>query len=602
MKLLKKLSEIIEKIEISHAWFTTFSFSPAFFEKYVLASLFNIEPSELRRLEDYEAINEQLKTVNVKVFYDPVGLNVTESKKTTCDYIPVYFGLRNLEKMEGLFHPKVCFLFGTNKEKKKTTAYLITGSANLTHQAWGRNKETVFVDEIDKKNGERIHNFFTEFFPDTQMLLPKGWYNSLRKDNSNWIFRYIFKNSDNFDGNNILFKDFVEEKELYVWSPYIDADMINLKKEINISGKITLIPGFKNAKIILSKEEYNELSKYFHFMKDERNDIETFVHGKLWLSETKLCIGSWNFTKAAVCGDNFEAGVIIEGNFARFKDGLKELKIEDNHFMTENELKEEQLPKPNKIKFECTVIADWLKRQYEIKINTNKTLKINLPDSEIEINGERDKIVPFINIKKLGIKKIYEVFENEKKVFTGYIQEINTDYRPVYGYSSLNELLNNFSFDKDSNKRQGERYLYGEHNEESGDHYQLKTDNDYINYYSLFYLTESMIIKIEEIETIDRKEELEKKLSEIAYSGANSVEQLVTLAENWIENNIDNKLVMCWFLQNETNKIVRKINNIIKDKKLDLRELDYVKLNESINDKFEKINKINQKWIDYVRA
>jgi len=598
MKLLEKLSEIISEIDLSIAWFTTFSFSPAFFEKYILATLFEIK-HDLKRLEDYEAINEKLKTTDVKVFYDPVGLNITEGKKTTCDFIPVYGGLKNLEQMDGLFHPKVCFLYGTTKENKEKTAYLITGSANLTHQAWGKNKETVFVDEIDKENGKIIHNFFNEFFPDVEKVLPKDWYNYLRKNDSNWRFKYTVKKYENSGADKVLLNDFFNEKELFVWSPYIDLDMVKLKKQVNYLGRITLIPGFKNNKIILTEKEFDELSKYFDFKQDERNSVDTFVHGKLWLSDTMLCIGSWNFTKSAICGDNFEAGIIIEENFTKFKEGLTELKIEDKYFMTESELKEEKLPEPNKLKFKCTVIVDWLTRQYNITIICKKSLIIKLPDSEIKINNEYKKIVPIEDIRKIGTKRFFEVYQNEKKIFTGYIQEINTDYRPVYGFTSLNELLNNFSFNSSSNNREGTRYIYKENGEESDNYYQLEIENDNINYYSLFYITESLMLKIKEIEKND--ENIEEKLSAITYLGANSVEQLVFLAKQWIESNIDNKLVMCWFLYNELNKLVQKINGIIDTKKLVIKKLNEVKLNKNIIKKFKDINKMNQKWIEYVR-
>jgi len=600
MKLLDKLSKIAEEIEISHAWFTTFSFSPSFFEKYVLGTLFQTDYSSLRRLEDYEAINENLKNTDVKVFYDPAGLNTGDIKKTVCDYIPIHAGLNKLKGMKGLFHPKVCLIYS----KKEKVAYLITGSANLTHQGWGDNYETVFADEVDKENGELINKFFLEFLPERMTTLPKNWFKKLNKEKSNWTFKYtISKSSGN---NKVLLDNFTDEEDLYVWSPYISSDMVELKEHILKNGKIYLIPGFKNSKIILSKDDYKNIEKFFTLKKDINTyDEKRFIHGKLWMNENKLRIGSWNFTKAAICGDNFEAGVVVNGNFKSLIDGLDNLEITDDNLMTDNELKEEQLPEPFKIKLDCTVIADWSKREYFIETNTEQDITIQLPDRKkgIKINSnESSKKIGFTNFKKIGTNRIFVAKDKNKNTFHGFIQEINTDFRPVYGYDNLNDLFNNLSLDSNKSIREGKKYIYESNSEDKETFVTINSHNSSLNYYSIFYTTETIKLSIDNAKEIRNLKEFEKEIIRITYAGSSSVEQLGILSEDWINNNIEKKTVMAWFLFNEVNKIIRKINKIRSCKGLHFKKLETIQLDNEAKEKFKEINNIEKEWVKYAKS
>ena len=626
MKVLEQLKKLVANLEVSHAWFTTFSFSPSFFEKYVLSAVCDIEPDNLRTLESYEEINEKLKHIDVKVFYDPSGLNVVEVKKTTCDFIPVHCGLKSLKNMKGIFHPKVYLLLGNDKKSKKFKAYLMTGSVNLTHQAWGLNRETLFFAEVDRKNGKRIDKFFTKIYSGEDKL-PEKWYEKLEKENSKWEFKYTVAGENS--GEEVLFDEFLNDPKLYVWSPYIDKDIVEVKNKI-ASGEITLIPGFKNGKVILTRDDFEKLKTFLNVKRDKNhNEVERFTHGKLWLSENKLCIGSWNFTKAAVCGYNFEAGIILENTGMCFDvlqdldSNLEDFKLKDSLFMSANELKQEQLPQPIKVNFDCSVIAHWEKREYKISIvpDSDLELKIKLPDYNKEIEIKGNATVKFQDIRKIGRNKVFKVFEkgNRDKYFIGFIKEINTEQRPVYGYDNLNQLLNNISLEgKGNTQNKGSRYIYS-HNRNgfSEDGINLHSvENKRINYFSLFYLTESLMLKLEELENIE-PDKLETQLFDIAYFGADSVEQLVFLSEEWIKDNIDDELVMCCFLWNEVNRVVRKINNLIRSKKLDLRCLGRIRLDKGVKDKLRRVKEgikerfdkqsnenIEEKideWLKYVR-
>ncbi len=447
----------------------------------------------------------------------------------------------------------------------------------------------------------------------------------MEKENAEWEFKYTVAegNSD----EEVLFGEFHNDQNLFVWSPYIDKDIVEVKKELIDSGKITLIPGFKNGKMILTRDDFGKLNNSLNFKRDKNhNDEERFTHGKLWLSENKLCIGSWNFTKAAVCGYNFEAGIILENAgicLKTLESNLENFKLKDSLFMSANELKQEQLPQPIKVHFDCSVIADWEKREYKISIipDSGLELKIKLPDYNKEIEIKGNATMKFQDIRKIGTDKVFKAYEkgNRDNYFIGFIKEINTEQRPVYGYENLNQLLNNISLEgKGNTQSKGSRYIYSHsRNDFSEEGIHLHSiENKRINYFSLFYLTESLMLKLEELENIE-PDKLEKELIGIAYFGAGSVEQLVFLSEEWIRDNIDDELVICCFLWNEVNRVVRKINNLIRSKKLGLRCLDRIKLDKGVKNKLRKIKegikeRLNKqsngnieekigKWLNYVR-
>ena len=67
MKLLNTFKNIVDDISPEICWFTTFNLNVEILEKYVLTAIAGKEPSELKRAEDYEALNLDLNKLKVEV-------------------------------------------------------------------------------------------------------------------------------------------------------------------------------------------------------------------------------------------------------------------------------------------------------------------------------------------------------------------------------------------------------------------------------------------------------------------------------------------------------------------------------------------------------
>ena len=67
MKLLNTFKNIVDDISPEICWFTTFNLNVEILEKYVLTAIAGKEPSELKRAEDYEALNLDLNKFNIKI-------------------------------------------------------------------------------------------------------------------------------------------------------------------------------------------------------------------------------------------------------------------------------------------------------------------------------------------------------------------------------------------------------------------------------------------------------------------------------------------------------------------------------------------------------
>lgn len=93
MKLLNTFKHIIDDISPEICWFTTFNLNVELLEKYVLTAIVGKEPSELKRAEDYEALNielnSEIRKLNVKVWYDHRALDLKQGKRTTVDLYSV---------------------------------------------------------------------------------------------------------------------------------------------------------------------------------------------------------------------------------------------------------------------------------------------------------------------------------------------------------------------------------------------------------------------------------------------------------------------------------------------------------------------------------
>lgn len=603
MKMLQHLRSIVDRknVTITHAWFTTFSFSPAFFEHYVEAVICGIDPKRLTRLEDYELINSRLSEIDIRVFYDPAGLKTSEPKKTLATYIPIHCNSSNFAGMKGLFHPKVSLIIGTEKEQQK--AWLMTGSANLTHSGWGRNRETLFTDELDQQNGKKIHDFFrlmmAEQLSEEQNVF-NNWYRKLpQKDNPKWEFRYTLNRGTD---DSILLDTLMESKKLMIWSPFFDNDVRSLlRNKLKVSGEICIVPDIReDGKVRISEKQQQALKECTFLRESTDKESERFAHGKMWVNEDSILIGSWNCSAAALMGHNMEAGVLIHDScYDNFRERLKE--IEDLIFLDDSEMKKEVAPEPVKNYLNCRVVANWMDRKYLIYVEENFCGSFILPGQQEEkiVCGLKQPVsVQIRDGLKLGKQRLFRVKYIKGGIseeFSGFIEEINTQDRPVYGYSDLRSCIDAFCDSNGGVQERNKEYLYGDSIESPGGLDSLVVSGSGgLNYYSLFFATENLKKSI--CETEDKE-----ILNRLAYYGAQSVEQLVMLSEKWIGEQGLKKKVMAWFILNEVNGIVDMINEKLKANKI--TPIDKINPEDEKRGCFDELEKeLGDKWASYVRG
>ncbi len=116
---------------ITAALFTTYTFTPEFFEQNVLPLLFGIEGDGRRRRS--VQVNVHLAATPVAVFYD-----MGTQPRSGGEFRYQHVGIR-LER-GGVFHPKLVIVAGRDKDDNPGV-FVCVSSANLTMRGWGHNME-----------------------------------------------------------------------------------------------------------------------------------------------------------------------------------------------------------------------------------------------------------------------------------------------------------------------------------------------------------------------------------------------------------------------------------------------------------------------------
>ena len=478
MKLFETFKNIIAEIQPELCWFTTFNLNIELVEKYLLAAITGKEPSELKRAEDFEALNIELKEVNIKVWYDYRALDLKQAKRTTVDLIPVNAAaILNASTQEPIFHPKVIFLKGKNK------AYLITGSFNLSVAGWSSNRECFVAREIkSQKNALQIIDFFKQFYTSKDDYKPLDkWANQLPELKSNWKFAH------NFNTANLLKE--LKGNELHIWSPYFSKSTCDLMEDIKSLGynKISLVPDITlTQKVRILPEELLKLQKdaAIQILVDQNiiREKQTLFHAKVWLTENTIAIGSWNCSYRALGINipekekNIEAGIIESINTKQRAALLQKLTIieSDTYTGTEAiEMENEWEDSLGTFSFCCNITANWSSFKYEIVLAQHtENYTVSLPHNPTKrfsfnsING-----LSFLDgFNRVLKNKLFTVYnEKDEVAFIGYLNETGKDKRPTEGYVSFYDLFVSLTIDplKSTNKS---RVVY-----------QLEDDDDKIS-------------------------------------------------------------------------------------------------------------------------
>ena len=602
MKLYQQFKKIVEAIKpVEVAWFTTFNLDVELVERFLLPRLVDTEPSELKTAEDYEALNLALKEINIKVWFDYRALNLNSPKRTTMDFISIDpRTFYDSSSADIVFHPKVVFLKG------KGGAYLICGSANLSIGAWSSNKEGVLIKEITtRENATEVITFFENLYDiggadkaDLENL--RQWRNKLSKETSGWNFYTSLNNSPN------LFER-LGTGSLTTWSPYFSKDATGLVQKLLKAGysKITLVPDIASSgKVRITPTELKALQQqesvaiYRHKETQETsNDRAHITHAKVWLTEDKLAVGSWNFTKPGtgltvpVTERNVEAGIITSISKSTYNALLGSIAPIHSNLISgtsASEMEEEWAQMLNPFTMDCKVIANWEKFTYDIVSDELEGLSVLLPDrpnekvplAEVTDRSFRE------NYKKVLKDKTFTVYNFEDKpVFSGFLIETGTHKRPAYGYATLFDLFDSL-LDNPSGETSRKVCQYSLLDEED-EQYQVERPvilyqgND--SYYMMFVAFQKLY------DAIDQNQKNQKKLDEIGFRLPGSLIKTSDLVKESLsaldaEMNED-RCIYFYFLACELNRCITLFNTLT-EQQIPAIEADYLfsRLNPSDTD------------------
>ena len=146
----KTISEALRSVigdrEITRAFFTTYSFEPAFFELEVLPLLMGAPPLSNHEATRYFQLQNLMSApdnrLQVAVMYDQSVFEPTLAPRLEVQYLPITAGA-------DCQHAKLIVLSVTDRNTAKTSLVLAAGSFNLTRAGWWDNLEVGHWVELD---------------------------------------------------------------------------------------------------------------------------------------------------------------------------------------------------------------------------------------------------------------------------------------------------------------------------------------------------------------------------------------------------------------------------------------------------------------------
>lgn len=583
MKIYEEYKKVIKKIgTIKKAYFTSFNLDVDFVESYILPPLLGetqIKNNNNMRLKR-EDLNTKLKKVEIKFFYDPSMLSFNY-KQTLADMYPV-------KQENGVFHPKVIYLEGVNSK------YIIVGSGNLTVSGWGRNIETFKVLKITNDNlHNQVLNFFDDVFKKAGLYIKRK---TLRKTHFNHKNNFIFSHKK--EDTSFFLEQMKLEQSLTIFSPYFsDLDELFNKNEFKNIDKIKIAPNLTDNIKIGAKEprECKDKVSFYYFNKSKfhEKNSDSINHSKVWISDSRYAIGSYNCTEAALYGTNFEAAIIMDG---------KDVDIDSCDYITSRDYNELEFRKDDKGYGEDELgdnprftkvfkfVADYKETKFglheviyekgemelkELKQTTD--IKISLPsfgDRKItpkELNKlDRSETLGVIN--SLVRDKLFKIYNSESKlIFQGIIEEIGAtdDNRFTIGANSLEEL---FTYTDPKNptksKRLENRTISSNINDSF---YKKEKHKPKYNYFEMFTYFKNLDVKFEEIKNMP-KEKKSKELEVFCEKSICSLSKVMQL----LEKQKNGKNIYRYLSIEEFNKLAVKVNKIYKKMDFKITNIDII--------------------------
>jgi len=571
MKLLETFKLIVKDISPELCWFTTFNLNTELLEKYLLTAIVGKEPSELKRAEDYEALNLDLIKYNIKVWYDYRALDLRQGKRTTIDLYPVQTSIVLNSNSNGpIFHPKVIFLKG------KDRSYIVTGSFNLSIAGWSCNRESVIIKEVTtRENALQIIAFFkTLGSVDKELRALNKWANDLSVKATPWKFAH------NFNIVNLLSE--IKGTTLTVWSPYFSKSTVDLLESIKRIGfsEINLVPDISQSqKVRIVPQELKKLlhdpSVKIQIDSSVNKEKQNLFHAKVWLSESNIAIGSWNCSYSALginvlpSERNIEAG-IIEPIDGKYRDALlHNLKNVNRDTITgtdEAEIEKEwdEVLKPYTMS--CDILANWETFQYEmLPTDISENLHVVLPH-------EPSKRYPLNAVNTLSFldgfnrilkNKLFTIYNAKNEIaFVGYLNEAGKTKRPTNGYVSFYDLFESLTINPlaGTNKSRvkyqlDEEDIIGSENEGL----PFFTYSGHESYYLMFVAFQKLL------DTINENCDNRQKLEDLGYRLPSSLINIKSLFNTSVQKVFEEKkeddLLFHYFMAIEINECLMTFNS-----------------------------------------
>jgi len=549
MKLYEEYKKVISKYgEVKKAYFTTFNLSPEFFEYYLLPPLVGAEiPDNTYLLEDVNSSFENSK-IDLKVFYDANMYNFNENKRTVVNFYPILL-------KEGLFHPKTIYL-----EFEKESV-LFVGSGNITVSGWGRNIEAFKIVNFDQNS--LLFQQASDFFIDVEVeagIRTKNRKKKVSYDENGVNLIYSFNRRQTFIDALEL------DENLFVYSPYFsDIKGILSDKSFQSLKNICIIPDLiSENKMRVSKIYEDKKVSYLYSAKTENIKMN---HSKVWLSDTKLAIGSYNFTKEAIEGINFEVALIENISLADIKE-LPTKTLDDLVSMEDIELEKESLKIVDKYKAIFELKVNW--KNYTLRIRELSTtkefknlqlllpsnLQLKIEGSFLELSTEDSE-----NFFRVLIKnKIFKVLDGSDIIFEGIILEENTQkFREAIKVETLDDVFSSFIDSRDPTDAKfvkGRTINYDENIDENN--IIKHSSQNFLNYFNLFIGMKNMKYRLEKIKT-------ENDIQQFCFSSSNSISAIKYV----IEKNRTNTLFIYIFID-ELNELIQLANKKLKESQIKL--------------------------------
>lgn len=445
--ILKEIHDLY--IDVRDLIFTTYNFDPDFFEENIVTYLMGND-RKIHTIAELNETNKWIKEHGVSVYYDKGAL----SKSSSCVTLPVYPQYIST----GVFHPKVIVVYG-RLQNGKESAHLIVSSCNLTVSGYGHNQEVFsciqvksdqvaksllgFLDKLCDGDGDRHW--------DVRYFLRNGKFN-----NSNSI--EFFWNYGNTGMSLVSHFSQFPRGNMKIVSPYFDEDgPKSLLDEIGEKDLVHIFPAVDGENYNIYHSDYENLTDEGIVFSELEKTVgadgsKRFIHAKIISKGNYVCIGSYNFTSAAMRQKNAEAALIFkydEEPLFVSADIDEELFLKDEKVIDN---KDEIAMSFNQIFVSVTV--DWSKdkmfidadipndncnyRMFIEGLQNHEGWEIKNTSGEGDIAIDLDSVV----IKTLLRHKQFSVYKDNTLCFNGLINELNwMGVRPEIGCESLDETI-----------------------------------------------------------------------------------------------------------------------------------------------------------------